>query len=110
MNGLWIERVAGGRGQVALRVAGQLVGSWVGVLERECVAALAEGGRPQLELSELTYVSSAGLRLLAEMRDRGLCMLGLTPLLSDMIADCGAGLTKCRDDPEISGGPSDPSA
>lgn len=88
MTGLWIERMARGRDRVAFRVAGQLVGSWVGVLERECVAALAAGGRPELELSELTYVSSAGARLLSEMRNKGLRIHGLTPLLDEMIADC----------------------
>ena len=106
MPGLWIERVAGARDQVALRVSGQLVGSWVDVLERECVEALSKGESPELELSQLTYVSSAGVRLLSEMRSKGLRFRGLTPLVADMIADCEtdrrAAVPKCRDGPDIS--------
>lgn len=90
MTDLWIERVARGRDQVVLRVSGQLVGSWVGVLERECVAALAAGESPELDFTELTYVSSAGARLLSQMRSKGLRIHGLTPLVSEMIADCEA--------------------
>ena len=89
MARIWIETLRDeGATTMVLRVAGQLVGPWVDVLEQECERVLAAGSLPTLEVSGLTYVSSAGARLLADLHRRGLRLQGLTPLLTDMLEDC----------------------
>jgi len=63
---------------VRLRVEGRVTGRWVDELRISCDAhALSDGVRLTLDLADVSFVDTAGIELLKELRTR--CV---TPLLS----------------------------
>ncbi|MCP4659095.1 MAG: hypothetical protein GY856_27110 [bacterium] len=88
--GLWIETLSARKGDT-LRVAGQLVGPWVGVLERECTKLLREGtGELTVDLEGLIYLNTAGCELLSRIAKSGIRVVNCSPLIAEMVESlCG---------------------
>ncbi len=86
MPGLWIDQGQDDAGAVVLRVTGQLVGSWVNVLEQEfCRLDGVEGNPVVLDLSGLTFVGGAGACLLRRLSQRGARVTAAPQLILDVI-------------------------
>ena len=84
---LRISPITGPGPSQTLKVEGQLVGPWVGVLELECQAHLrASPGRPlRLELSDTSYADRAGRELLRQLAATGVVLLGPSTMILDSL-------------------------
>jgi ABC-type transporter Mla MlaB component len=67
--------------QTHLKLEGRLVGPWVTLLRRECRS------RPNvaLDLSEVVFVDSAGVSLLARLVARGAQLRAASPFIAELL-------------------------
>jgi hypothetical protein len=82
---LRITPIIGPDAQPTLKVEGKLVGPWVAELGRACEAPTAPAGRPRLDLSAVTFVDAAGVRLLRELLRRGAVLAGCSGLVAEFL-------------------------
>jgi anti-anti-sigma regulatory factor len=61
---------------MVLRAEGRLAGAWVGLLERECIAAMADGSPVRLDLEQVGFVDADGLWLLRRLAEAGVRIHG----------------------------------
>jgi anti-anti-sigma regulatory factor len=76
-------------GPTILVVEGRLAAAWADVLERECDEAGRSGLPVALDLSEVRYVSRAGLEALARLCRRGVAIAACPPLIAEMLEQEG---------------------
>jgi ABC-type transporter Mla MlaB component len=77
---------------VRLRVEGRIAAGWVEELRRSCeVQALSDGIRLTLDLADVSFVDTAGVELLKELRRR--CVTLLNP--SSFVAEQLKGVASC---------------
>jgi ABC-type transporter Mla MlaB component len=72
-----------------LSVAGDLVGEWAGLLERECVRRQATEPELSLDLSDLKRVDDAGIEALRRLKKRGARITRCPRVVSELIGGCG---------------------
>ncbi len=84
---IWITRVLAGEGGLRLRVEGQIVGDWCGVLERESHASRGRAREVTLDLTEVSFVDPRGLETLRRLRASGLRLVGVPPLIAESLDD-----------------------
>ena len=82
---LRIMRIEAGNGQATLRLEGQVIGPWVGELERVCAPILASGVGLLLDLSGVSFLSREGVLLLCRMRDRQVPLLNCSAFVMEQI-------------------------
>lgn len=58
-----------GEGRAVIRLEGQIIGPWVGELERVCEPIVARGIGLQLDLSTVSFVSREGIEFLSRLGD-----------------------------------------
>ncbi len=85
MTTLWIEPTAETADRVTLRLAGRLADDDLRVLEDECRRGREAGKRVTLDLSGLTFVGRTGVETLRRLRDRGLELVHVPPLIADLL-------------------------
>jgi ABC-type transporter Mla MlaB component len=79
---------------VRLRVEGRVAAGWVEELRRSCeVQALSDGIRLTLDLVDVSFVDTAGIELLKELRVH--CVTLLNP--SSFVAEQLKAVTSCDD-------------
>jgi anti-anti-sigma regulatory factor len=78
---------------VRLRVEGRVTDRWVEELRRSCeVRALGDGIRLTLDLGDVSFVDTAGIELLKELRVRCVTLLNPSPFVAERlkgVALCG---------------------
>lgn len=84
---IWITRVLVGDAGLLLRVEGQIVGDWCGMLERECQASCGKGREVALDLSGVSFVDPRGLETLKRLRSGGLQLVDVPPLVAQSLND-----------------------
>lgn len=68
-----------------LKLEGQLIGPWVGELQRACDGVLGEGRPLALDLNDVTFVDRAGVSLLARLREQQVMVTGCSPFLEEQL-------------------------
>ena len=61
----------GENGGTTLELEGQLIGPWIGELERLCAPFLGRDTTLSLDLSAVSFVAHHGVELLCALRDQG---------------------------------------
>ena len=75
--------------ELRFRLEGRLCGPWVQEL-RQCwqtAVSITEGRRTVLDLREVDFVDPEGQLLMAEMCQRGVRLLAVTPLIQSLIEE-----------------------
>jgi anti-anti-sigma regulatory factor len=75
-------------GGAVVKVAGDLVGEWAVLLERECGPRLDTGRELSLDLSDVKLVDDAGVASLRGLRMRGARVTRCPRVISDLIGGC----------------------
>jgi len=71
---------------VRLRVEGRLTGRWVAELRSSCdVQALNDGIQLTLDLADVSFVDTAGIEFLKELRSRCVSLLSLSPFVAEQL-------------------------
>ena len=92
MAALRIETITPRPGIITLQVAGQLVGTWVGVLEQEHLLLAADTAtRIELDLSQVRYVSNAGAELLRRLARNGTLIVNCPSLIGEILEEASGG-------------------
>jgi anti-anti-sigma regulatory factor len=73
--------------EVTLRVEGELVAEWVGLMEDECQLLRATSENLLLDLSGVTYVDGHGVNRLREIESGGVTLVRCPPLIRLMLAE-----------------------
>ncbi len=84
---IWITRVLAGEAGLRLRIEGQIVGDWCGVLERESRASCGQGRRVTLDLAGVSFVDPRGLQTLRRLQSSGLRLVEVPPLIAQSLED-----------------------
>lgn len=88
MATLWIDRSdPDADGRVSLRLEGHLTGDGITLLRQECHELLETSHTVVIDLSGLTYVSPAGLGILAAFEAGGIELRNGSPLVRDLLHD-----------------------
>lgn len=78
---------------VKLRVEGRMAGQWVEELRTACeLQGINHGVRLIIDLAEVSYVDSAGIELLKELKSRCVTLLSPSPLVLEQlksVESCG---------------------
>jgi hypothetical protein len=82
---LRIVRDENGNGPDTLSLEGQVVGPWVGELERVCEPILASGRGLSLDLSNVSFLSREGVRLLWTLRGRQVALLHCSGFVAEQL-------------------------
>jgi anti-anti-sigma regulatory factor len=79
---------------VKLRVEGRVTDRWVEELRRSCdVHALYDGIRLTLDLADVSFVDTAGIEFLKELRSRCVTLLSPSPFVAEQLK----GVASCDD-------------
>jgi len=71
---------------VKLRVEGRVTDRWVEELRRSCdVHALYDGIRLTLDLADVSFVDTAGIEFLKELRSRCVTLLSPSPFVAEQL-------------------------
>ncbi len=66
---------------VSLRLEGKMTGPWVDETDRICEAIIGSGQRLRIDLSQVTFVDRAGVKLLGRLKKRNAVLDHCSPLL-----------------------------
>ncbi len=72
---LRIEFAEGPGDAATLKLEGRVIGPWVDELRRVCERVLASGARLTLDLSDVSFVDRAGIRLFRSLTERDVMLL-----------------------------------
>ena len=72
----------------ALRLEGKLLEPWVESLRAECAAVVQAGGRPVIDLADVTFVDAAGAAAVRELMSAGFEIAGCRGFVGELL---GAG-------------------
>jgi anti-anti-sigma regulatory factor len=82
---LRITRITGNDSAPRLKLEGKLLGPWVGELKRACAEPAESAGGLCLDLSAVTFVDAAGLKLLRELLGRGITLAACSGLVAELL-------------------------
>ena len=74
-----------GRPMVTLRLEGRLAGPWVAEVRKACEKIIGESRPLELDLTDVSFVDSAGVALLAQFRTRGVSLADCSPFLQEQL-------------------------
>jgi hypothetical protein len=74
-----------GNGPAIVVLEGQVIGPWVGELERVCEPILAGGATLSLDLRSVSFLSREGVRLLWTLRDRRVGLLHCSAFVAEQL-------------------------
>jgi hypothetical protein len=91
---LKIARVDGGEGQTipALKLEGKILGPWVIELRRACEELRVSTGAFCLDLTDVTFIDSAGLGLIDDLLRQGTILSGCSGFIEELL---GQYKTRC---------------
>jgi ABC-type transporter Mla MlaB component len=70
-----------------LRLEGQMIGQWVGAVEKVCEQYLASDRKLTLDLAEVLFVDRSGIVLLQELMRRGVRLAFCSPFLTEQLKE-----------------------
>jgi len=73
--------------EITLRLEGRLVTAWVGELERECLAWLAQGNRVLLDFSDVTFVDYQGAAMLKKLLTHNVEVINASPVILELLTE-----------------------
>lgn len=73
--------------EVVLKVEGQIVAEWVGLLEQECLELLGAGRRVLLDLADVSYLDRRAVRLLQDLAARSVGIINCPPLVDELLRE-----------------------
>src|SRR5262245_51246611 len=76
-------------GAIVLHLEGQLVGPWVGELERVSEPFLTRSGALHLDLSLVSFVGRDGVELLTRLRDRRAQLFNCSRFVAEQLRTAG---------------------
>ena len=82
---LQIKPLAESRTHVVLALSGQLTGTWVDALQRTCERELDEGRSVTLNLEQLVYVDTSGVRMMRALYARGIRMERARKIIAELL-------------------------
>ena len=83
---LRITVVESSKTAATLRVEGRITGPWVEELRTACnLHTFSDEVQLSLELGDISYADAAGIALLRELRNCGVCLTGTTPFLTEQL-------------------------
>jgi ABC-type transporter Mla MlaB component len=68
-----------------LRLEGQMIGQWVGAVEKVCEQYLASDRKLTLDLAEVLFVDRSGIALLQDLMRRGVTLANCSPFLTEQL-------------------------
>jgi len=71
--------------QITLRLEGRIAGPWVTELWKACEKVLGEGRALVLNLAEVSFLDSAGVALLTQVRSRGVELAECSPFVAEQL-------------------------
>jgi len=77
--------VAMDAGTAALSIEGQVIGPWVGELERVCGSLLSSGTGLTVDLARVSFLSHEGAALLLRLREGGVLLANCSPLVAEQL-------------------------
>lgn len=89
---LKIARIVGSRGSIAtLKLEGKLLGPWVEELSRAWVELEVPPSDLCLDLSAVTFIDPAGIRLIGELLRQGATISECTGFVEELLGVCSLG-------------------
>jgi anti-anti-sigma regulatory factor len=82
---LRISRFDTGDSGQTIKLEGKLLAPWTSVVRAACLNAAHIRGLPSLDLSGLTYVDTAGAKLLAELVATGVGLVHCSPFVATLL-------------------------
>lgn len=82
---LKIESIAQDDGRLALKLAGEVYGPWVGELRRLTDSALRSGARLSLDLTDVSFADLAGVALLSDLAGRDVALLNCSGFIRELL-------------------------
>jgi ABC-type transporter Mla MlaB component len=71
--------------KATLRLEGQVIGAWVGELERVAEPLLAQAVAIELDLASVSFVDRDGVELLVRLAERGARLLHCSPFVAEQL-------------------------
>ena len=72
-------------GVPTVRAEGQMVGPWVGELERSCEPLARTGLAPILDLGRVSFVDRGGVELIRALSDRGMTVINCSGFVAEQL-------------------------
>jgi ABC-type transporter Mla MlaB component len=72
-------------GRATLRLEGRLAGAWVAEARNSCELLLEETGKNEIDMRDVTFVDSAGLLWLLELRRRGVPLVHCSSFVTEQL-------------------------
>jgi anti-anti-sigma regulatory factor len=82
---LKITRIAEVEGAVLLKLEGRLLGPWVEELTRVCAETPLAARPLRLDLSAVTFLDGAGVRLLRKLMGQGIQVSGCSGFIAELL-------------------------
>ena len=73
--------------EVVLRVEGQMVAEWVGLLEGECLEILGSDRKVLLDLADVSFLDHRAARMLRRMAQGQVSLINCSPLVEELLAE-----------------------
>lgn len=86
---LKVTHVAEDDKSVTLKLEGRIVGQWVNELKRECEGCLARRSALILDLSDVSFIDSQGIKVLRAMMGSRVQLVGCSLFLSGLLKGGG---------------------
>jgi uncharacterized protein YqfA (UPF0365 family) len=83
---LRITSISDAEGQ-RLKLEGKLLGPWVEELRIHCASISAQLAKPQLDLEAVSYVDSAGAKVLQTLRAEGFPIVASSPFVAMILRE-----------------------
>lgn len=84
---LRITPTQSGNHHIILRLEGRVAGPWVMELWKACEKVLGEGQALALDLAEVSFLDSAGVTLLTQVRSRGVELTECSPFVKEQLKE-----------------------
>jgi len=87
---LKISVLEGESGRTTLELEGQLIGPWIGELERVCAPLVRRGTPLRLDLRAVSFVARDGVELLCNLRDQSVTIGDCSTFVREQLRAGGA--------------------
>ncbi len=67
------------------RLEGKLLAPWLGEVLNVCVPPAVNPGLVRLDLASVTYVDAAGIKLLRELMQQGICVTACSAFIAELL-------------------------
>jgi anti-anti-sigma factor len=83
---LIITKIEGHAGAVVLRLEGRIAGPWAEEARKSIESNVVEGRVVKLDLEGVSFADASGIKLLLELRSRGVSLMGCSAFVEAQLA------------------------